>query len=49
MSPALSDLSVKEVIRALEAVSFDCTRTKSSHAVHRNADGRTVIIPCTAP
>ncbi|EWC63508.1 hypothetical protein UO65_1185 [Actinokineospora spheciospongiae] len=48
MSSALSNLSVKKVIRALDAVGFDFTRTKGSHAVHRNADGRTVTIPCTA-
>ena len=45
MSPALSDLSVKKVIRALEAVGFEYTRTKGSHAVYRDTKSRTVIIP----
>ncbi|WP_424190282.1 type II toxin-antitoxin system HicA family toxin [Actinokineospora sp. G85] len=29
----------------LEAVGFEYIRTKGSHAVYRNADGRTAIIP----
>lgn len=45
MSPALSDLSVKKVTRALESIGFEHTRTKGSHAVYRHEDGRTAIVP----
>ena len=34
MSPALSDLPVRKVIRALESVGFFYVRTKGSHAVY---------------
>ena len=33
MSPALSDLPVRKVIRALESAGFAYVRTKGSHAV----------------
>ena len=39
MSPALSDLPVRKVIRALESVGFSYARTKGSHAVYRRPDG----------
>lgn len=45
MSPALSDLPVRKVIRALESVGFAYVRTKGSHAVYRNQGGRVVVIP----
>ena len=45
MSPALSDLPVRKVIRALESVGFSHARTKGSHAVYRDQDGRVVVIP----
>ena len=45
MSPALSDLPVRKVVRALETVGFSYVRTKGSHAVYRNRDGRVVVIP----
>jgi predicted RNA binding protein YcfA (HicA-like mRNA interferase family) len=45
VSPALSDLPVRKVIRALESVGFAYVRTKGSHAVYRRADGRVVVIP----
>ena len=45
MSPALSDLPVRKVIRALDSVGFSYVRTKGSHAVYRNQDGRVVVIP----
>jgi predicted RNA binding protein YcfA (HicA-like mRNA interferase family) len=45
MSPALSDLPVRRVIRALESVGFAYVRTKGSHAVYRHLDGRVAIIP----
>ncbi|MEU4801274.1 type II toxin-antitoxin system HicA family toxin [Actinosynnema sp. NPDC023587] len=45
MSPALSDLPVRKVTRALESLEFEHTRTKGSHAVYRHQDGRTVIVP----
>lgn len=45
MSPALSDLPVRKVIRALESVGFAYVRTKGSHAVYRGQDGRVAVIP----
>lgn len=45
MSPALSDLPVRKVIRTLEAIGFVHTRTKGSHAVFKHPDGRVVIVP----
>jgi predicted RNA binding protein YcfA (HicA-like mRNA interferase family) len=36
---------VRKVIRALESVGFSHARTKGSHAVYRDQDGRVVIIP----
>ncbi|SES25274.1 type II toxin-antitoxin system HicA family toxin [Actinokineospora terrae] len=45
MSPALSDLSVRKVIRVLESLGFEHVRTKGSHSVYRRGDGRTVIVP----
>ena len=45
MSPALSDLPVRKVVRALKSVGFSHVRTKGSHAVYRDQDGRVVIIP----
>ena len=45
MSPALSDLPVRKVIRALESVGFSYVRTKGSHAVYRGQDGRVAVIP----
>lgn len=45
MSPALSDLPVRKVIRALESVGFSYVRTTGSHAVYRNRDGRVVVVP----
>lgn len=45
MSPALSDLPVRKVLRVLESIGFVYSRTKGSHAVYRHEDGRTVIVP----
>jgi predicted RNA binding protein YcfA (HicA-like mRNA interferase family) len=45
VSPALSDLPVRKVIRALDSVGFSYVRTKGSHAVYRNQDGRVAIVP----
>ncbi len=45
MSPALSDLPVRKVTRALESVGFTHVRTKGSHAVYRNREGRVAVIP----
>jgi predicted RNA binding protein YcfA (HicA-like mRNA interferase family) len=45
VSPALSDLPVRKVTRALESAGFVYVRTKGSHAVYRNSDGRVVVIP----
>jgi predicted RNA binding protein YcfA (HicA-like mRNA interferase family) len=45
VSPALSDLPVRRVTRALESVGFSYVRTKGSHAVYRSPDGRVVVVP----
>jgi predicted RNA binding protein YcfA (HicA-like mRNA interferase family) len=45
VSPALADLPERKVIRALESVGFSYVRTKGSHAVYRDSNGRTVVIP----
>jgi predicted RNA binding protein YcfA (HicA-like mRNA interferase family) len=44
VSPALSDLPVCKVIRALESVGFTYVRTRGSHAVYRDPEGRVVVI-----
>lgn len=45
MSPALSDVPVRKVLRALESVGFIHRRTSGSHAVMRHPDGRVAIVP----
>jgi predicted RNA binding protein YcfA (HicA-like mRNA interferase family) len=45
VSPALADLPERKVIRALESAGFSYVRTKGSHAVYRDGNGRTVLIP----
>jgi predicted RNA binding protein YcfA (HicA-like mRNA interferase family) len=45
VSPALSDLPLRKVIRALESAGFSYVRTKGSHAVYRNGEGRAVVVP----
>jgi len=46
VSPALSDLPVRKVTRALEAAGFEQVRMKGSHAVYRRAtDGKVVVVP----
>ena len=45
MSPALSDVPVRKVIRALESAGFVHKRTSGSHAVMRHTDGRVAIVP----
>jgi predicted RNA binding protein YcfA (HicA-like mRNA interferase family) len=45
VSPALSDLPVRKVTRALESIGFEYVRTKGSHAVYRDPDGRVTVIP----
>ncbi|MDN5746958.1 MAG: type II toxin-antitoxin system HicA family toxin [Pseudonocardia sp.] len=45
MSPALSDLPVRKVIRTLESVGFVHKRTAGSHAVIRHPDGRVAVVP----
>lgn len=45
MSPALSDLPVRKVIRALESAGFVHRRTAGSHAVMRHPDGRVAVVP----
>ncbi|ACU35182.1 type II toxin-antitoxin system HicA family toxin [Actinosynnema pretiosum subsp. pretiosum] len=45
MSPALSDVPVRKVVRVLESVGFEYNRTKGSHAVYRHEDGRIAVVP----
>jgi predicted RNA binding protein YcfA (HicA-like mRNA interferase family) len=45
VSPALADLPVRKVIRALESAGFSHVRTKGSHAVYRDQKGRVAVIP----
>jgi predicted RNA binding protein YcfA (HicA-like mRNA interferase family) len=45
VSPALSDLPVREITRVIESLGFAYVRTKGSHAVYRHPDGRAVVIP----
>ena len=45
MSPALADLPVRKVIQALESVGFAYVRTKGSHAVYRDQQGRVADSP----
>jgi predicted RNA binding protein YcfA (HicA-like mRNA interferase family) len=45
VSPALSDVPVRKVLRALESVGFVHKRTSGSHAVLRHPDGRVAIVP----
>lgn len=45
MSPALSQLSGKQVVAALEKAGFEHVSTKGSHAKFRHPDGRRTIVP----
>lgn len=45
MSPALSDLPVRSVMRALGIAGFEHVRTAGSHAVLRHPDGRVAVVP----
>ena len=45
MSPALTDLPVRKVTRALESAGFAYVRTKGSHCVYRHRDGRAAVVP----
>jgi predicted RNA binding protein YcfA (HicA-like mRNA interferase family) len=45
VSPALADVPVRKVIRALEPAGFSHVRTKGSHAVYRDQQGRVAVIP----
>ena len=45
MSPAPADVPVRKVIRALESAGFSHVRTKGSHAVYRDQQGRVAVIP----
>jgi predicted RNA binding protein YcfA (HicA-like mRNA interferase family) len=45
VSPALADLPVRKVTQALEPVGFSHVRTKGSHAVYCNRQGRVAVIP----
>jgi predicted RNA binding protein YcfA (HicA-like mRNA interferase family) len=45
VSPALADLPVRKVVRALESAGFSYVRTKGSHAVYGNREGRVAVVP----
>jgi predicted RNA binding protein YcfA (HicA-like mRNA interferase family) len=45
VSPALADVPVRKVIRALESIGFVQTRTPGSHAILRHPDGRVAVVP----
>ncbi|TCB95385.1 addiction module toxin, HicA family [Micromonospora zingiberis] len=45
MSPALADLPIRKVIAGLTKAGSDHVRTKGSHGVYRNADGKVAIVP----
>jgi predicted RNA binding protein YcfA (HicA-like mRNA interferase family) len=45
VSPALPQVSGKQVVLALEAAGFEYRSTKGSHAKLRHPDGRVVIVP----
>ncbi|MGQ0839400.1 type II toxin-antitoxin system HicA family toxin [Actinokineospora sp.] len=45
MSPALSHLSGKQVVAALERAGFEHVSTKGSHAKLRHPDGQRTIVP----
>jgi predicted RNA binding protein YcfA (HicA-like mRNA interferase family) len=45
VSPALADLPRRKVEQALVKAGFAHVRTKGSHAVYRDADGRVVVLP----
>jgi predicted RNA binding protein YcfA (HicA-like mRNA interferase family) len=45
VSPALPQVSGREVVRALEAAGFEHTSTRGSHAKLRHPDGRVAIVP----
>lgn len=45
MSPALPQVSGRQVVRALERAGFTHTSTRGSHAKLRHADGRVAIVP----
>jgi predicted RNA binding protein YcfA (HicA-like mRNA interferase family) len=41
----LADLPVRKVTRVLESLGFIHIRTKGSHAVYRQPDGRAAVVP----
>jgi predicted RNA binding protein YcfA (HicA-like mRNA interferase family) len=45
VSPALSGLPIRKIIRVIESLGFRYVRTKGSRAVYRHLDGRAVVIP----
>ncbi|MGH3621971.1 MAG: type II toxin-antitoxin system HicA family toxin [Sciscionella sp.] len=45
MSPALSQLSGKQVVAALEQAGFEHVSTKGSHAKLCHPDGQRTIVP----
>lgn len=45
MSPALADLPFRKVVEALTTAGFVHVRTKGSHEVYRNEDGKVVVVP----
>jgi predicted RNA binding protein YcfA (HicA-like mRNA interferase family) len=45
VSPALPQVSGKQVVQALESAGFEHRSTRGSHAKLRHPDGRVVIVP----
>jgi predicted RNA binding protein YcfA (HicA-like mRNA interferase family) len=45
VSPALADVPLARVVRALTSAGFVHVRTTGSHAVYRNDAGRVVVVP----
>jgi predicted RNA binding protein YcfA (HicA-like mRNA interferase family) len=45
VSPALSQLSGKQIVAALERAGFEYVSTKGSHVKLRHQDGRRTIVP----
>ncbi len=45
MSPALADTPLRKVVQALTSAGFTHVRTKGSHAVYQDPNGRVVVVP----
>ena len=45
MTPRQPRISGKELLAALKKLGFEVVRTKGSHHLLRNAEGRTTVVP----